>query len=34
MNGGLIKSCELFARVRSGRVKKAGCNGIVMYNAE
>lgn len=34
MNGGLIKSCELFARVRSGRVVKAGSNGAVMYNAE
>lgn len=34
MNGGLIKSCELVARVRSGRVVKAGSNGIVMYNAE
>lgn len=33
MNGGLIKSCELFARVRSGRVVKAGSNGIVLYNA-
>lgn len=33
MNGGLIKSCELVARVRSGRVVKAGRNGIVMYNA-
>lgn len=33
MNGGLIKSCELVARVRSGRVVKAGSNGIVMYNA-
>ena len=34
MNGGLIKSCELVARVRSGRVVKAGSNGIVIYNAE
>lgn len=34
MNGGLIKSCELVARVRSGRVVKSGMNGIVMYNAE
>ena len=34
MNGGLIKSCELVARVRSGRVYKAGSNGVVMYNAE
>ena len=34
MNGGLIKSCELVARVRSGRVVKAGSYGIVMYNAE
>ncbi len=34
MNGGLIKSCELVARVRSGQVVKAGCNGVVMYNAE
>lgn len=33
MNGGLIKSCELVARVRSGRVVKAGSNGIVMYNS-
>ena len=33
MNGGLIKSCELVARVRSGRVVKAGSNGVVMYNA-
>lgn len=33
MNGGLIKSCELVARVRSGRVVKAGSNGIVLYNA-
>ena len=33
MNGGLIKSGELVARVRSGRVVKAGSNGIVMYNA-
>jgi hypothetical protein len=34
MNGGLIKSCELVARVRSGRVVKAGSNGVVMYNTE
>lgn len=34
MSGGLIKSCELLARVRSGRVVKAGMNGVVMYNAE
>ena len=34
MNGGLIKSCELVARVRSGRVVKSGMKGIVMYNAE
>lgn len=34
MNGGLIKSCELVARVRSGSVKKSGMRGIVMYNAE
>lgn len=33
MNGGLIKSCELVARVRSGRVVKSGMNGIVLYNA-
>ncbi len=34
MNGGLIKSCELVARVRSGRVKQAGLSGIVMYNTD
>lgn len=34
MNGGLIKSCELVARVRSGRVVKAGSNGVVLYNAK
>lgn len=34
MNGGLIKSCELVARVMSGRVVKSGMKGIVMYNAE
>lgn len=34
MNGWLIKSCELVARVRSGRVVKAGSNGVVLYNTE
>lgn len=34
MNGGLIKSREILARVRSGRVVKAGSNGVVLYNAK
>ena len=34
MNGGLIKSREILARLRSGRVVKAGINGSMRYNAE